>query len=181
MAVTSPGIANGAVLKCIGRLEAITPVTIQVAMKSSEDAVAKSQPFNFSRVCRVPRLVMDLSSSLLALNNISFLMSDATLATDDILFGLPALRNLQIDSRTLLERNSAELDGTDCSSIRMPTNSKSCGTPRRLMIARLHRVYGTEMQADESDCSPSKPHVLIILVATTSPISMMMIRFRIQT
>ena len=111
--IASSSIAQEAVLKGIGLLEAIHPITIQVELTSSDQAEA----FKFSRVWKVPRLVMELSSGRLALTNISFLVSDAALSREEMLIGLPVLQHLGIDSRTFLERNRATLDGTDCSSV----------------------------------------------------------------
>lgn len=57
---------------------------------------------------------MELSSERMALNNIPYLISDATLASKDLLIGHSVLKHLGNDSRTLLERNGAQLDGMNC-------------------------------------------------------------------
>lgn len=48
----------------------------------------KAESFNVSRLCKVPRLVMDLTAGRLALNNVSFLVADEDLACEDLLIGL---------------------------------------------------------------------------------------------
>lgn len=149
--IASPTIAQDAVLKGIGRLEAITPVAIQVALTASD----KPESFTFSRVWKVPRLVMELSAGRLALNNISFLVADANLSCEDVLVGHPVLKHLGIDSRTLLERNRASLDGTDCSTVDHPTVSSACGSLGRLCIARLQRTHGAEPVSTVSDSPPT--------------------------
>lgn len=105
-------------LQGIGRLEQIKSVTIKVALTNT----SQGGDYQFSRVWKLPRLVMELSTGRMALNNIAFLISDAKLASEDLLIGLPLLRHLGIDSRTLLERNRAQLDGADCSSVPTPSN-----------------------------------------------------------
>lgn len=144
--IASAFVSHATVLKGIDRLEAIEPVTIQVALSSSE----QPEHFVFSRTWRVPRLILELSSGLLALTNISFLVSYASLLTEDLLIGLPVLQHLGIDSRILLERNRSALDGTDCFVVKNPTVSKTCGTLGRLMIVRLQRITGRD-PTDESE------------------------------
>lgn len=80
--------------------------------------------FKFSCIWKVPRLVMKLSSGCLTITNISFHESDAVLASEDMLISLLILQHLSIDLRTLLKRNRAMLDGTDCSAVAYRTASK---------------------------------------------------------
>lgn len=49
--------------------------------------------------------------------NISVLFSDAYLVCEDMLVGLPVLRHLQIDSRTLPEINLYVFDRLYCAAI----------------------------------------------------------------
>lgn len=100
---------------------------------------------------------MELSSERLALTNISFLVSDAALVSEDMLIGLPVLQHLGIDLRLLLECNPAVLDGTDCSAAPHPSVSKTCGSFGRLMIARHQRVTGQELIDDSSTTTPHAP------------------------
>lgn len=145
--IASPRIAEKAVLKGIGRFEAITPVTVQVALSSSADP----ETFTFSRKWIAPRIVMELSAGRLALHNVSFLVADAHLSCEDILLGYPVLQHLGIDSRTLLERNRRVLDGTDCSPAAHPSISNHEGSLGRLLIARLQRVkQSVQSKTDES-------------------------------
>lgn len=78
---------------------------------------------------------MELCSGRLALRNISFLVSDAVLSSEDMIIGLPVLQHLGIDSRTLLERNRATLHGTDCSYVHM-CSTRPCRRPMALSVAR---------------------------------------------
>lgn len=107
--IASFAVTQAAVLQGTGMLEAIESITIQIALKSSDKAAS----FKFSRVWKVQRLVMELSSGRLELTNISFIVSDAALASEDVLIGLPALQHLVVDSRTILKRNRAMIDGQD--------------------------------------------------------------------
>lgn len=144
--IASPSIAEKAVLKGIGRFEAITPVSIQVALTSSTEP----ETFTFSRKWLAPRIILELSTGRLALRNVSFLVADAHLSCEDILLGYPVLQHLGIDSRTLLERNRSILDGTDCSPVSHPSIDKQGGLLGRLLIARLQRVKDTISNSDTS-------------------------------
>ena len=107
--IVSPKLAETAVLKGIGKLKAITPITLSVALKSQTEA----ETFSFSRSWTVPRTVLQLSSGQLALTNVTFLVADNELTCEDILIGNPLLKHLKIYMRTLLEENRAQLDGSD--------------------------------------------------------------------
>lgn len=96
---------------------------------------------------------MEFSSGRRALNNISFLISDPTPASEDLLIGLPVLMHLGIDSRTLLEPNNSQLDVMDCSSIPLPTASKTFGSLGRLIIARLERSDSNGKTVDDIETS----------------------------
>lgn len=45
--------------------------------------------------------------------NVRFLFADCDLFEGDLIIWLPVLSHLLVDTRTLLERNRASLDGTD--------------------------------------------------------------------
>ena len=74
-----------------------------------------------------------------------FFVPDDELAADDMLIGLPVLRHLGIDRKTLLEEKRDVLDGADCSTIRSPPLSGRHGKISRLMIARLHQVKNDDI------------------------------------
>lgn len=95
--ISSPALAQAAVLKVIGRMTAIAPVHIQVSLKDS----GKPATFTFSRTWLVPRLVLQLSAGHMALLNVTFLVADDDTACKDLLVGLPVLRHLGIDVRCL--------------------------------------------------------------------------------
>lgn len=149
--IASSQVARQAVLKGIGRLEAIHPIEIEVALTSTD----RAETFQFSRVWKVPHLVMELPSRRLARTKTSF--SDAAIASEDVIIGLPVLQHLGIDSRTLLERNHARLCDPHCVSVPHPSVSKTCGSLGRLMITRHHRLNGRESIDDEH---PSKPNLV---------------------
>lgn len=127
-------------LKKIERLKAIEAVTNQVALSYSKHPDA----FTFSRLWYVPRLILEhtRSSGRLALTNISILVSDAALASEDLFIGLLILQNLGIDSRTFLEQNCPTLDDTDCSTVHNTATSNSSGSLGKLMMAQMQRIYG---------------------------------------
>lgn len=79
--IATSKLAQQAVLKGIARLEAIDPVSIQVALTSTD----KPESLTFPRVSKVPRLILERSTGRLALTNISFLLSDAALSSEDVL------------------------------------------------------------------------------------------------
>lgn len=62
-------------------------------------------------------MVMQLASGQLCLAKISFLVPDDDKAFEKIIFGLPVLRHLQVDTRTLLENNRSALDGFECLNV----------------------------------------------------------------
>lgn len=146
--IASPDIAQRTVPKGIGQFEKINPVSIKVSLTD------KRENYTFYRVWNVPRLVMKLSSGRMALNNISFLSSDASLASEDILIDLPVLRHLGIDWCTVLESNHEQLDVTDCSTISLLSFSNKCGSLGRLMISHLQRDDDNDkgdVESSESD------------------------------
>lgn len=87
---------------------------------------------------------MNLSSERMALANITFLVADDDLACEDILIGLPVLENMGIDSCTLLERNRAVIDGTDCAEVGNPSFSASSGVLDRLILSIDEFAYGDQ-------------------------------------
>ena len=99
-----------------------------------------------------------LNAGPLALLNLTFLVPDDELADGDMLIGLPVLKHLGIDTKTMLEQNRDVLDGADCSSVRSPSLSGRDGHVSRLMMARLNRVIGDTTKHDASSSS-SRPRV----------------------
>lgn len=97
---------------------------------------------------------MQLSSGQLALANVTFLVADDELACEDLIIGLPVLRHLQVDTRTLLENNRAVLDGADCSDVWNPTRFQRGGTISGMMIARLNRLPNTKPDTDTQKNRP---------------------------
>lgn len=143
--IVSPTLAQAAVVKGIGRMTAIAPIKIQVALKETGNPAT----FSFSRTWQVPRLVLKLSAGKMALLNVTFLVADDDTACEDLLLGLPVLRHLGIDSRTLLEQKWSSLDGTDCAGIDGHQSSNMIGLLGRLIVAR--------MQRDDDDKSHEPP------------------------
>ena len=98
--IVSARVAEQAAIKGIGKISTIEPVRLQVALKTGKND--KAQTFRFSRSGMVPRTVLHLSAGQLALINVSFLIADDDLTCEDLLIGLPVLRHLQVDTKTLL-------------------------------------------------------------------------------
>lgn len=71
------------------------------------------------------------------MTNVTFLVADADLAAEELLIGLPLLRHLGANTKTLLERQREKLGGSDCSIIKRDVRG---GSKSWLMIARLNRI-----------------------------------------
>ena len=117
--IVSPKIAEQAAIEGIGKMSRIKPVVLQVALTDG----GKPQTFTMSRTWTCPRVILHLAAGKLALLNVKFLVADGDLATGDLIIGLPVLRHLKVDTRTLLERNRKSLDGTDCAVVEGITHS----------------------------------------------------------
>lgn len=131
--IASPSLVQVAFLKGNGRVKAITPVHIQVALKNS----GEPSPFRFSRTGAVSRLILQLFAKRMVLLNVPFLIADDETAFKDLLIGFPVLRHLGANSRTLLEQKWTKLDGTDRANVERPSESTVFGRLGGLMIARM--------------------------------------------
>ena len=87
--LVSPKLAERAAVKGIGKITAIEPVRLNVALKTGDEA----QSFFVSRTWVAPRTVLQLSSGQLALANVTFLVADDDLACEELIIGLPVLRH----------------------------------------------------------------------------------------
>lgn len=148
--IFSPVVAHAAVLNIIGRMTAINPIRIQVALKGASDPAT----FKFSRTWLNPRLFLQLSSVQVALLNVTFLFSDDNTACRYLLVGFPVVRHLGIDTPTILERLGYTLNGTDFSTIIDRTSTTQAIRLGRLLISR-HRGYYHGNQQDD----PQRPRV----------------------
>lgn len=92
-------------------------MSLQVALKDDDDV----QWFTLSRTWTPPCIFLHLAIGSLALTNVIFLVADADLAAEKILVGLPVLRDLGGDSKTMLEHDRIGLHGSDCSVTSSPT------------------------------------------------------------
>lgn len=99
--IASPKLAQVALDQGIGQISAIKPATVHVALKDA----STSSPFSFSRVWQAPRVVLKLPAGQMTLLNVSFLVADDYMVCKDLLVGLPVLRHVDIESRTLIESN----------------------------------------------------------------------------
>lgn len=140
-------IAEHAVLNGVGKIKKITPISLQVALKSGSEA----ESFTFTRTWTPPRLVLKLAAGPLAFLSVRFLVSDADLAVEDTLLGLPVLGNLGIDTKTLLEERRDLLHGPDCSSVKFCSSSENGGRVSWLMIARLNRMSNDLVSSTKAD------------------------------
>lgn len=145
-----------ALLKGIRRFESIKPVSIQVALTLA----GEPEKFMFSRTWKVPRLVFELYIGLLKVAYAFFLLGDVGVSYKVLLVGLSILHRLGINSRTLLERNLATLDGTDYSDIQQRTIAKSARSLGRLMIARILRIFGRQPINEQYSKDPPDPQEL---------------------
>lgn len=67
-------------------------------------------------------------------------MADAELALEDLVIGLPVLKHLCVDTKTLLEKRRNLLDESDCAKAKAIKKSDKTGPLGRLMIACLNGV-----------------------------------------
>lgn len=100
----------------------------------------KAEKLKYSRIWTAPRTVLKLAAGLLALLIVEFLIAEAELTVEDLLIGLPVLRHLGVDTKTLLKTRRDLLDGTDCADIKSENRPGMTGRVGRLLIARLYHV-----------------------------------------
>lgn len=124
------------VRKGIVRVLGINPVIIKAALKGTSDLAF----FSFSRIWKVPRLVLELSSGRITPLNASFLIPDDKVACKVLLMGFPVFRHLGVDSCTLLERKWSTLEGIDYVSVNNIFSSGSCGSLGHLMVDHIQRA-----------------------------------------
>lgn len=105
----------------------------QAALKQGSHATK----FTFSRSWTAPQTVLKLSAGLPVLLIIEYLFADGDLAKEELLIGLPVLRHLGLDARTLLEYLRDLLDATDCLGV---TTHNCHGRVGKPMIARQNRI-----------------------------------------
>lgn len=107
-----------------------------MALKKGADAPS----FTFLRTWTIPRTVFNLFSGNIALADVTFLVAEDAIACEELIIGLPVLRHLKVDTRTLLENNRSKLDGQDCSAVGNPTMSSKGGVLSLMITARLNGV-----------------------------------------
>lgn len=94
-----------------------------------------------------PRFIPRLITGSSALNNVRFLVAGADLSAADALIGLPVLRHLGVETKTILERDRERLDGSDCFVVSLPPNE---GSISHLMIARHNRIVDEPAPAENA-------------------------------
>lgn len=102
---------------------------------------------------KVPGIAVHFSAEFLAPNNVLFVVADEELLYKDMIIGFYVLQHLEIDSRTLLERISANLDGTEYSTVDQTEMNKMFGNADRLVIGHLQQKGGRDL------IDPDRPHV----------------------
>lgn len=116
----------------------IQPVKIQVLLKDNSEV--KSVKF-FEEVDSAT-FCFCLTAGLLAHINVNVLVPG--LAAEDVLFGLPLLNHIGVDTKEILKKNRDNLDGAGCSDIKTNESDGVMGKVGCLTIAKLNRVYGDE-------------------------------------
>lgn len=102
--LVSPRISKAAILQGIGKFCKISSVELRVPLKTSADDAAT---FSFSRTWTAPRTMLHLSGGQLCLANVTYLVADKQLTSEEPLLGLPGRQRLHVDTRTLLESKRA--------------------------------------------------------------------------
>eukprot|EP00171_Calliarthron_tuberculosum_P022654 IDg22654t1 len=90
-----PTVAEKAVLMGIGKMSAITPIAIKVALVKE----GASPEFTFSRLWKIPEIVLELHAGRLALKNVAFLVCDDNLTSEPIIIGRPVLAHPKINTK----------------------------------------------------------------------------------
>lgn len=140
-------VAKSAAIKVIGKLTAVSPVTVKVDMQKGDEC----QSFEFFRSWTVYWTVMKPASGQLTFVNVTYFTADEKLALEDLLTGRPVLQHLQVESCTLLENNPTILDGNDCSHIGNPIVSDSGGQIIRITVAGLNRILNSHVSQSRRD------------------------------
>lgn len=91
---------------------------------------------------------MHVSSGQVVLTNISYLVADEDVSYEEIVIGFPVLCSLQVYTKTLLENNRAVLNVSDLSHIGLPIVCTSDGVVKRMMTARINKLYNISEEAD---------------------------------
>lgn len=93
----------------IGKIRKSPLVTLKVPLKDSSGAAK----FSLSRSWTAPRTVLKITAGPFALLNIEYLVADAYLAVEDLLFWLSVLRHDGGDTKTIPKERPDLLDGSD--------------------------------------------------------------------
>lgn len=149
-------LTEAAVVKVIGRIQAIEPVSVQVAL----GADIKPQTFKFSRMWKVPRLTFHLAAGPMALFNF-FLVSDDDLACEDLLLGQSVLRYLGINSRALLEQQCNQQHDVSLGDFDYSESRKMLGTIGRIMLARQQRAKISKAHLTNSGRDDSEKEIRV--------------------
>lgn len=122
--------------KGLEKMEMIDKITLQVALKR----VKILKAFHFLEAAR-PRLVLRLTVGPMAFNSIQFPVADEELMAEDLVIGLPVLKQLGADTKTLFEKNRDTLDGRDCSAVWNITTNARDGHVSRMIISRQNSIF----------------------------------------
>lgn len=126
-------LAENTVLQGIGKFRKINEVTLRVALKEGTSApkILLSKTWKFSHI------IVCSSVRPLELVNVTFLVSVAELAAEELLVELPVLQHPGADSKNVLEEKRNVFDRTDCSTVGKATAVSCGGFLNSLTIARL--------------------------------------------
>lgn len=141
--IVSSKVAESAVWNYIVKMSKIASVSLQVALKDGDEA----KKFTFSPMWTPPSTLLWIATGLLARVNVTFVVADANLSVEDLLIGLPVLRDLYVGTKTLIEEHQDVLDGVSCSWITTATTGLQGGEANRLIIALINRVANDAVQS----------------------------------
>lgn len=110
--------------------------------------VDSSHEFIFRRTWTTPRTVFLLSAGPLALVNMTYLVTDADLASEGLHVALPVLQHLVVDTKTVVKNNGESVIGSHCSPIGGPNTRTHGGQVHRLVMAPLNSLRNSHLSSD---------------------------------
>lgn len=88
----------------------ISPVVLKVALV---EEVLRARIVSFLAIWTAPSTVLKIAKGALALLDVQYLVFYEDLTAQDLHLGIPFLRHLGVDTKTLLEEGRDTFDGSD--------------------------------------------------------------------